>query len=282
MRISKNKITDTIAEHFGANPLKVPESRIQPLSLLEIKDNKKNYLGEFKNMIVGNFDHPIEIKDSVVSEVSNVKTKKVEIDFGFKILANFLAAFKMDPAVVKNAIKSSRKLSFSFSDVRRRYIDVLELGKIISENEVYGNQENMFIKEIMANKKLRLGLITDVLVSNNFSISTYTENETDVDINIPLIQGYVSDAGIDLNVKKTSNSEVKFERDPALTFAFSCVEIKIDPSSGEISRGDWFQNIRSFRGMENVREDELSNEDWNRYSKMVLDDNLANPLMIEL
>lgn len=281
MRISKNDITDTISEHFGANPLRIPESRIQPLCLLEIKDNRTNYLGEFKYMVAGSFNHDIEIKDSIVSEVSNVKTKKVEFDFGFKILSNFLKAFGMDPAVVSTAIKSSKKMSFSFSGVHRKYIDVLQLGKILSDNDIYGDPDNIFISEIMNKKPLKLGLITDVLVSNNFSLNTYSENETDVDINIPLIEGYVSDAGIDLNVKKTSNSEVKFEREPALTFAFSCVEIKVDPVTGKISRGDWLKNIRSAKGMEKIRETELTNDDWNRHSKMSIDDNRANPLLIE-
>ena len=282
MRICKNKITDTIAEHFGANPLKIPESRIQPLCLLEIKDNKTNYLGEFKYMVSGNFEHYIEIKDSIVSEVSNVKTKKVEFDFGFKILSNFLKAFGMDPAVVSNAIKSSKKMSFSFTGVHRKYFDALQLGKILSDNEICGDPDNIFISEIMANKPLKLGLITDVLVSNNFSLNTYSEKGTDVDIDIPLIQGYASDVGMGLDVKKTSNSEVKFEGAQPLTFAFSCVEIKIDPNSGKISRGDWLKNIRSIRGIEEINEADLTNEDWNRYSKMSIDDNLANPLLIEL
>ena len=281
MRISKNNITDTIADHFGANPLRIPETRIQPLCLLEIKDNKTNYLGEFKYMIAGSFDHDLEIKDSIVAEVSNVKTKKIEFDFGFKILSNFLKAFGMDPVVVSTAIKNSKKMSFSFTGVHRKYIDVLQLGKILSENDIYGDPNNIFISEIMSKKPLKLGLITDILVSNNFSLSTYSENETDVDIDIPLIEGYVSDAGINLKVNKTSNSEVKFEREPALTFAFSCVEIKVDPVTGKISRGDWMKNIRSAKGLEEINVEELTNEDWNRHSKMSIDDNKANPLLIE-
>lgn len=282
MRISKNNITDTIADHFGANPLRIPESRIQPLCLLEIKDNRTNYLGEFKYMLAGSFDYDIEIRDSIVSEVSNVKTKKVEFDFGFKILSNFLKAFGMDPAVVSTAIRSSKKMSFSFTGVHRKYIDVLQLGKILSDNDIYGDQKNVFISEIMNRKPLKLGLITDVLVSNNFSLNTYSENDTDVDINIPLIQGYVSDAGIDLNIKKTSDSEVKFEGAQSLTFAFSCVEIKVDPNNGKISRGDWLKSIRSAKGLEELNEAELTTEDWNRFSKMSIDDNRANPLLIEL
>ena len=127
-----------------------------------------------------------------------------------------------------------------------------------------------------------MGLITDVLVSNNFSLNTYRENDTELDINIPLIQGYIADIGMDLNIEKTMNNEVKFKGKQALTFAFSCVEIKIDPISGKFSRGDWLKNIRSAKGAEEVNEAEIANEDWNRYSKMSIDDNIANPLLIEL
>ena len=145
MRICKNEITDTIAQHFGANPLRIPESRIQPLCLLEIKDNRNNYLGQFNYMLKGGFEHDIEIKDSIVSEVSNVKTKKVEFDFGFKILSNFLKAFGMDPAVVSTAIKSSKKMSFSFTGVHRKYFDVFFMFKFTPASDTYPCMSGIFI-----------------------------------------------------------------------------------------------------------------------------------------
>jgi len=281
MRICKNDITDIIADLFGANALKIPESRIQPLCLLEIEDNKPVFLGEFRNLVRGSFDHGVEIKTSFVSEVSDVKTEKVSIGFGLKILENFLKAFRADPVTISLALSNSKKISFAFSDVQRKYFEPLELGKILSENKIYGDQKNMFIKAIIKNKNLRLALITDVLVSNNFSMSTYDEGNSAVKIDIPLIQGYISGAGLDLKVESSSDHEVKFNGPEALTFAFSCVEIRID-SSGRISKGDWLRRIRSAKGLDTVSEAEISNEELNRSARFQIDDNRANPLLFEL
>lgn len=281
MRICKNKITDTIAEHFGANALKLPESRIQPMCLLEIDNNKLHFLGEFKYVVKGGFGFPINIKYGTVPNVDNIKTKNVAIDFGFKILENFLKAFKMDPAVVSAAIKGSKKMSFSFSNVQRKYIDLLQLGNIISENDICGDSENISITRIMENEKLKLGLITDALISNNFSLNTYKENETDAEIDIPLLEGYVANANLDLKIQSASSNEVKFEGKAPLTFAFSCVELKIE-NNGKFSRGDWLKNIRSAKGVRQIKESELTSKDWNKYSKMMIDDNMANPLLLEL
>ena len=155
----------------------------------------------------------------------------------------------------------------------------MQLGKILSDHKILGDSENMFISEIMGNDELTLALIADVLTSTNFSLSTYKENDTDAAINIPVIQEYISDLSLDFSVEKTAENEVKFKGKDDLTFAFSCVEIKIDPNTGQFSRGDWLQNIRSAKG--DVEED-ISDRDWNKFSKFLIDENQANPLLIDL
>lgn len=282
MRICRNDITDHIREHFGANPVRIPESRIQPLGVLEIRDNQPKFLGTFPYLVKGDFPYDIPILDSRLAEVSDVKTKKVEVEFGFRILDNFLKAFSMDPAAVGTAIKNTQKLAFSFSNVHRKYIDVLQLGKILSENDIYGDQDNFIVSGILRDDDLKLGLITDVMVSNNFSFSTYRDNESASEIDIPLIQEYVSDLEVALEVKKTSESEVKFEGREPLTFAFSCVEITIDPATGKFSRGPWLDRIRSSKGTRSIAEPEILPGDWEKFAKMEIDSNRMNPLLLEL
>ncbi|MBL0009111.1 MAG: hypothetical protein IPP25_18555 [Saprospiraceae bacterium] len=42
VRICKNNVTDVIRDQFGANPLRVPEARIQPMCMLEVKGQQNN------------------------------------------------------------------------------------------------------------------------------------------------------------------------------------------------------------------------------------------------
>lgn len=281
MRICKNDITDTIREHFGANPLKIPESRIQPLILLEIKSNRMDFLGSFKHLIKGGMPVDVTPKNSKVPDVSGVKTKKVSANFGAKILDNFLKAFKMDPVAINAATKHAKTMSFSFKEVNRLYIEPLELGKVLSEHQVKGDQNNMFVKRIIDDGKLRLALITDALVSKTFSLSTYGENDTGADIEMPLLEGLIADLEAGFKVEKTAKNEITFTGEEALTFAFSCVEIIVDRKTGQFSRGDWLKKVRSAKGMDALDEIEVSDEEWNKNAKWLIDSDQANPLLLE-
>ncbi len=275
MRICKNDITDHIRELFDANPLKIPEARIQPLSMLEVRNNKPKYLGAFKFLVKDGFDHAITINEAPVSQVSNTKTKKINFKIGFDILGNFIKALGLDPAVIGASVKGTKKISFSFGNVVRKYIDTLELGHILVTNDILGDPDNIFIQEIVSNPDVQLALITDVLTSTDFSISTYKENNSNADINIPLIEGYLGNIDTGLSLEKISENEITFKGSTPLTYAFTCVEINIDPETGKFSRGKWLDNIRSAKSINGTpRGIEIP--------KLILDENYANPLLIEI
>ncbi|MBQ4819453.1 hypothetical protein [Aquimarina sp. MMG016] len=275
MRICKNKITDQIRDLFDANPLRVPEARIQPLCMLEIRDEKPKYLGEFKFLVKDGFQHSLTINSSPVSQISNTKTKKIDFKIGFDILGNFIKALGMDPAVIGASVKGSKKMSFSFGNVVRKYIDVLEFGNVLIKDDIKGDPENMFIEEIINSKKdVKLALITDVLTSTDFSLSTYSSNDTEAAINIPLIQNYVANIDTSLKVEKVTENEVKFQGDTPLTYAFTCIELNIDPETGKFSRGQWLDNIRSAKS-EGLGSSQV------QIPHYVFDENQANPLLLE-
>ncbi|MEW7278953.1 hypothetical protein ABW636_10195 [Aquimarina sp. 2201CG1-2-11] len=275
MRICKNQITDEIRELFNANPLRVPEARIQPLCMLEIRDKKPKYLGEFKFLVKDEFQHEIPIKTDPVAKISHSKTKKIDFNIGFDILGNFIKAFGLDPAAIATAIKGSKTMSFSFGNVKRKYIDPLEFGNILVSNDVKGDPDNMFIANILTEPDTKLALITDVLTSKDFTLSTYKGNETEASINIPLIQQYISNLDTGLKVEKVAENEIKFKGRTALTYAFTCVEISIDPTTGKFSKGQWLENIRSAKNVTGTDHSVIE------IPKYMLDENQANPLLIE-
>lgn len=276
MRICKNDITDQIRDLFDANPLRVPEARIQPMCMIEVRDRKPKYLGEFRFLVKDGFDHGININTAPVAQVSNVKTKKIDFKIGFDILGNFIKAFGLDPAVIGASVKGTKKMSFSFGNVVRKYVDPLELGNILVNHDIKGDPDNLFIQEILNNSETKLALITDILTSTDFSLSTFKDNTTGVEINIPLIQEYLSNIDTNLTVQKISENEVKFTGETPLTYAFTCIEINIDPLTGKFSRGQWLDNIRS------VNAATVSVAERIQIPKLLIDDNQANPLLIDL
>ena len=280
-RICKNDITDHIREHFGANPLKAPEARIQPLCLLEVAKNSPSYLGEFKFLVKGGFQNNIPIQEEPVASVSDKKSKIADFEVGFQILSGFLKSLGVDPASVGAAMKKSKKMAFSFQNVRRRYIDPLQFGKILSENNILGDSDNFVLHKVLTDPKIKLGLITDVMVSNNFSISTFSESETAVDVEVPLIEDALAQLNAKVNVKKTAENAVVFEAPHDLSFAFSALELLIDPQTGKFSRGNWLKKLRSASGEEKAFDD-LTQDDIRLLDRLEIDDNTQYPLMIEL
>ncbi|WP_025740482.1 gasdermin [Aquimarina pacifica] len=274
MRICKNDITDQIRDLFDANPLRVPEARIQPLCMLEIHNKKPKYLGDFKFLVKDGLKHSITINTSPVSQISNTKTKKIDFKIGFDILGNFIKALGLDPAVIGASVKGTKKMSFSFGNVIRKYIDPLELGQILLSDDIVGDPDNIFIQEIISNKEVKLALITDVLTSTDFSLSTYNENNGNAEINVPLIEKYLANIETHLSIERISENEVKFKGSTPLTYAFTCVEINIDPETGKFSRGQWLDNIRSARSIN-------GSSTVIDIPKYILDENYANPLLIE-
>ena len=281
-RICKNQITDQIRDLFNANPLKVPEARIKPLCILEVEKNKAQFLGDFKFLVQGGFNHELPIHASDVAEVSDKKSKKIDFNLGFGILGTFIKAFGAEPAGISAALTKTKKMAFSFSNVQRLHFDILQFGQILSSNNLMGDPNNFIVSEIIKNKKLKLALITDVLVSNNFTLSSFTESETNADIDMKVIDDILANTSAGLKIEKTSSSEIKFQKENPLTFAFSCIEILIDPDTGKFSRGDWIKKLKSAKNLESIEESEITNADLEKHAKWTIDDNLANPLMWEL
>jgi len=282
-RLCKNHITDQIRDQFGANPVKIPESRIQPMCMLEIKKNTSQFLGAFKYLIDGGFNHEVPMSINTVSDVSDSKSKSIDFEIGFDILSGFLKALKLDPVSIKTSLSKSKKMAFSFSNVRRKYIDPLFLGSLLSQNQLMADTANFMLAPAIEDKQVKLGLITDVILSNNFILSTFSESDNAVDIDIPQIDQIISGVGAGIKLHKQSENEVKFEGAEDLTFAFSCLELTVDPASGRFGRGDWFRDIRDRdavmpgdSAMGQIPEQEES------LNRLLIDDNQGNPLLIEL
>ncbi len=279
-RICKNHITDHIRDQFGANPIKVPEARIQPLTVVEIRKDKPTYLGEFKFLVKGGFNHALPSNETLVAAVSDTRTKATDFEAGFDILGGFLKGLGVDPASVTASMSKSKKMAFKFSNVRRRFIDVLQLGQILSDNPLLGDVNNFVLQPAMTDKKVKLALITDVIVSNNFSLSALSESETAVEIDVPAIEGALANLNTSVKVKKSGANEVQFEGPSDLTFAFTCFEIKIDPVTGKFSRGDWMRNLKSAAG-EARSLDSLEPGEEHLLERLLIDNNTEYPLLIE-
>jgi len=280
-RICKNQITDVIRDQFRANPLRTPEARIKPMCMLEVRKNTPNYLGEFKFLTKGGFNHELPISEELVTDVSDSRSKQTDFKTGFGILGGFLKVLGVDPASVSASMKNSKEMAFTFSNVRRLFIDPLQFGQILSQNEIMGDPGNFMLQEALGDKRIKLALITDVIVSNKFSISTFRDATTAADIDVPQIANAVAGFNANVKVDRKSSNEVAFEASTDLTFAFTALELTIDGSTGKFGRGSWLKNLKSADGTPRSVES-LGSDEVHLLERVMLDDNDQFPLLIEM
>ncbi len=272
MRICKNKFTDHLRDIFEANPLKQPNPRYTPLSLIEIKDKKTYPLGRLSDLILGGQNLNVEIRKEAMPAISNSWSKKANINVGVDLMSGFFKGFGLDAVGISASFKNAKQFAFSFENVERHFFEPLELGKVLSDHEIKANTENIFISKIMASGKYSLGLITDAIVSNNFSIATYSDSDTSVGINVPLIENYIADLNTKTTIEKKESNVIKFVQPNPIPFAFSCIELKID-KNGKFIAGEWLERLRSLKSGAGSSAVQIP--------KMLLDDDSFQPLFID-
>jgi len=276
MRICKNNITSHLREHFAANPLKTPESRIKPMTVLEIEGKTSKFLGEFKYLVDGSINPSIPILEDPVAEISGKKTKDIDIEFGIKILDGFLSSFGIDMASISVGLNSAQNLKFSFADVRRQYIDPLQFSAFIIDNNIKAKQNNFMLRDSKSKKQIRIALVSDVIVSNNIAISALDKNNLETAINIPLIQN-IAECSPELAFENASETEIKFiSPDKDLTFAFSAFELIINPESNRFERSAWLNKLKS------VSSNKIAANNDAYLNRIVLGENLEYPELYEI
>lgn len=238
-RLCKNEFTDELRILFDANPLRIPQRRMKPLTILEIDSTRKaRYFTEFKSLIDGDFGNPVKIKTEELAGFSIKKSKKVKVGLGLDLLKGYLEAFGVPPVAIESGIQKDDKFSLSFSNVSRNYFDQFELGRFLEKNEIRINEKFLAMKS----PDSKLAIIIDSIVSKDFNISVYDKSDQSVNLELPAIKEFIGNVKTEVSQSKESSNEISFKKNYPLTFAFSCKEIQI--IDGKIVAGELIQNAR--------------------------------------
>lgn len=232
-KLCKNDATTWLRETFQATPLRVPEERVQPLIVVGQNGSNIQFRGELKFLLQNPDALNITPNEGAVANVALDRTKKVDVSVGLNILDGFLQGFQLSPAVVGLALKGAKEISFSFSNVKRRWIDLGELGLQLKTNPLV--IDHPAINIFKGDDKSTFLIVSDAIVSNSFSINVESGRDDSLDAGIPAIEKFIADAKLNIKVQTNLKKTISFEGDKPLTFAFSCVHVIFDESTGAIS-----------------------------------------------
>ncbi len=218
---------------FRATPLRVPETRVQPLTCFALDSGKAEFRGHLKYLLQNVDDIVLGFHDSAMANMNTNKTQSVDLSFGLKILNGFLKGLNIDASPVDAALKGAREVSFSFDNSKRVYFDINEFGSVIKDVrlDVENPALGMF-KSVDGPKKFMV--VNSVIVSSGFTLNIDKTSDSSFEINVPLIESVVSDSEAKVDVKSDKKKAITFQGEKDLTFAFTSVELRIDWKEGKI------------------------------------------------
>lgn len=225
----KDPLVDALRSTFGANPVRVPEKRVQPLCAIAVRDRKTAFRGALAPLLTAgqNFTVPESARaQSTMADLSRKRSTSVSISLGLDILGSFLAGFGVPSAGIGAKFAGATEVAFSFSSVNRDWIDDNWLGRALVGQSL--DRQTAAARLFTDKPRWDLLVIDSVITSSEFTISV-TKSKTDsFSIDIPGIQSVVTSAKVRVDVESKDQRQVSFRGTEALTFAFTTVRLYVD------------------------------------------------------
>ena len=234
-RICRNDTTTVLRKLFNATPMRVPEASVQPLLVIAERAGKTDKRGALKHLLANGKTFKLKVQDDPVSDVSLERTRSMDWDFGLKLLDGIFKGFNLPSANIATKLEGAKEISLSFHNVRRHWIDKNALGTALHHKRV--DLTHPAIGIFTGDEAQNMLLVTDIIISNGFSINVEKSKDNNFEVQAPTFQEIIDDAQLKVAVKSSSKNSITFEGEDYLTFAFSCVKLELDQHSGALSVG---------------------------------------------
>lgn len=225
-KLCKNDpLLSVLRDTFQANPIMIPEERIQPLIILSAKGKNLQFIGQIERLLIDGPSLLIDYKKSQMASVSTTKSKNINTELGLKVMEGFLNGLGSTASSIKHIFDGSTEVSFSFKNVKRKYIELADLTSALTDRRF--KIENSIIKAFIEGRS-KCAIITDIITSNNFSIKIEKTISKDFKFNVTEINNLLSSNDNKIEVSAKTNQEITFTGKKALSFAFKAAILGIE------------------------------------------------------
>ena len=258
LNLCPDTIIRTLHSVFQANIVRIPESRIKPITAIIRKGKKQRFWGDLSALVDGDLLQASEaIQISRMADVSGKQSKNVDLALGLEIMDGFLRGFQLPSTGIQAQFKGAKKVSFSFKEVERKYIQPAILGGLLVGHAL--DAENT-ANDAFFSRQADLLVIDSIITSKDFSISVEQSDNKDFKLDVPTIQAIIGKGNTKVKVESATGLDITFKGEEALTFAFTCLKSQIDPAGRiSLSPADNFKEV--FRSMQTNYEKELLSEE---------------------
>ncbi len=221
-------LVETLRSLFGANIVRVPEERIEPLTVMASCERKLTFRGRLSHLIDGNAPNlnDIPVATSGMANISGKRTHKVTLDIGLQVLEGFLGGFGIPSTAISAKFEGASEVSFSFQDVTRFYVETNLVGQMLNGHSI--DRDHVAASIFFADDPCDLLVIDSIITSSDFSISVDRSSNDNFRLDVPAIKKVVGELQTGVSVSTTTGYDLIFKGDKQLTFAFSCIRLVLD------------------------------------------------------
>jgi hypothetical protein len=226
-------VVEYLRSTFGANIVRIPRASLRPLEVLAAHMGTTKTMGQLGDILVGTPRFalsPGDLHEEPAPPVLAQKTRSAAFDLGLDILGGLLQGFGMPKVGLGTAFAPKSAISFTFHDVRRVYVETNRLGRLLHDRIVdrANPATRLYFEEA---DPWRLLLIDSVLTSPGFTVTASRSRTESAHVDLPTLQQLVSDVSAKVHVSSSASSEVSFTGKEPLTFAFTCLEVRLDDNA---------------------------------------------------
>lgn len=208
----------------GYNVVKLPRAGIEPMDWIGRDERATECLGPVGSVLI-NTAMPPASTTSPVAELSGQQSSKLDVGIGLRVLGNVLQAFGASTPSLDGAFAKAKTLTFTYGNVTSTKVDVGKAAGYLGASSAHPG--NPLANHYLLDDDTTAYLITEVLKSNEISITATDANGANVPMDAGVIQGLV---GGKVNIKADSSSAAKLTLSGAtpVTFGFKAFEISFD------------------------------------------------------
>jgi len=220
-------LLDTLRQTFAATPVRIPETRIQPLCALAAAGDHASFRGQLEALLADRHGLEVPISESALAPLAGTRSRSVGWHLGLKILDGFLQGLGLASGALTGKIQGAEKVSYSFANLVRRFVDLNQLGQALSGRRI--SRTNPAAAIFFDHSEYALLVIDSVITSNRFTLHVDRTAKTGFSMDLPAMRRLAATADTGLALESTSGLDLTVQAPTRLTFAFAAVRLSLGP-----------------------------------------------------
>ncbi len=226
--VCKDKSTNYL-KGLGYNVIRHPRQGVVPYGVIGVKGKAVNYLGHLQFLLENPPAEFAAVATNIAGDINGQKSDSMKLKVGLNILGNIIGAMGGNLGITASYTNAT-KVQFSFKDVSRDSISILQLGSAIKDSTI--DIENPAIAPYLENGELFL--ITAIIKSDKIGVDYQNDSGVGVDVDIPVIKEVVG-GNIAVESSAASTSKITYRGNLKLPFGFVAYRVGLDSQDGTIT-----------------------------------------------